>query len=268
MKCRELIAQLEKLAPESYACSWDNPGLLAGRADKEVSKVMIGLDATDQVVELAVRETCDVLLTHHPLIFKPVKRINDQDFIGRRLLKLIQADISYYAMHTNFDAAPGGMADLGAGLLGLTDTQPLEVAGRDEATGKPYGIGLCGNLKAEAGLKELALTVKERFGLPFVNVYGTGQIEEPIRRAAICPGSGRGMCDCALALGAQVLITGDMGHHEGIDAAAQGLAVIDSGHYGLEHIFIDFMEHYIKEHINSELIVIKAPEAFPVVQFG
>ena len=127
MKCSEIIAGLERLSPISYACSWDNPGLLAGRTEKEVSKILIGLDATDEVVELAVKEKCDFLLTHHPLIFQPIKKINDQDFIGRRLVKLIQADISYYAMHTNFDCAPGCMADLAAEVLELEDTKPLEV---------------------------------------------------------------------------------------------------------------------------------------------
>lgn len=264
MRCSEIITRLEKLAPMSCACSWDNPGLLAGRAEKEVSKIFIGLDATDEVVELAVKERCDFLLTHHPLIFKSIKKINDQDFIGRRLLRLIQADVSYYAMHTNFDAVPGGMADLAAEVLGLESVQPLEVTGQDEVTGRPYGIGSCGNLKENISLKELALNIKERFRLPFVNVYGAEQTKETVSRIALCPGSGRGMTDCALAMGAQVLVTGDIGHHEGIDAVAQGLAVIDAGHYGLEHIFIDFMETYIKKNISSELTIIKAPEAYPV----
>ena len=107
MKCSEVIEILGKLAPESCACDWDNPGLLAGRSDKEVKKIYIALDATDQVVDAAIKAGADMLLTHHPLIFKAIKKVNDQNFITRRLVKLIQADISYYAMHTNFDAAPG-----------------------------------------------------------------------------------------------------------------------------------------------------------------
>lgn len=267
MKCSEIIEGLEKLAPVSWACSWDNPGLLAGRASKEVTRILIGLDATDEAVDLAVKEGCHMLLTHHPLIFKPVKKINDQDFIGRRLIRLIQADISYYAMHTNFDSAPGCMADLAAGLLGLTDTVPLEETGVEPASGKAFGIGACGNLSQAMELKEVAMMVKERFQLPFVNVYGAGEIRGPVSRVAVCPGSGRGMSGQALALGAQVLITGDMGHHDGIDAVAQGLAVIDGGHYGLEHIFMDFMEGYIREHINSGLEIIKVPAACPVTSW-
>lgn len=264
MKCLELIRRLEELAPLSYACAWDNPGLLAGRGDKEVKKLLIALDATDEAVESAIGMGCDFLLTHHPLIFSPLKRVNDQDFIGRRLVRLIQADISYYSMHTNFDAAPGCMADLAGERLGLLETLPLEQTGVDEVSKRSWGIGICGNLERPMDLKELALTVKSRFGLPFVSIYGSGSIKGPVTRAAVCPGSGKGMSGHALALGAQVLITGDMGHHDGIDAAAQGLAVIDGGHYGLEHIFMDFMEDYIREHISRELVVEKMAVDFPM----
>lgn len=264
MKCTELMECLEKLAPLSYACSWDNPGLLAGRGEKEISKILIALDATDEAVDMAEREGCDLLLTHHPLIFNPIKKVSDQDMTGRRLVRLIRADINCYSMHTNFDIAPGCMADLAGDMLGLANRVPLEKTGTDERTGKSYGIGLCGDLERDMDLKELALTVKERFGLPFVNVYGAGQCTGMVRKISICPGSGRGMAGRALALGARVLITGDIGHHEGIDAAAENLAVMDAGHYGLEHIFTDFMERYIRERIDGKLIIKKAPVSYPV----
>ena len=218
MKCSEWMEKLEKLAPKSLACEWDNPGLLAGRAEKEVKKVLIALDATDDVVDLAVKEQVDLLITHHPLIFHSMKKVNDQDFIGRRLIKLIQADISMYAMHTNFDIAPGCMADL----------------------------------------------VKEQFGLPYVTVYGQEAAPGLVERISVCPGSGRGMEIEAEKAGAQVLITGDMGHHEGIDAAANGLVVIDAGHYGLEHIFIAFMAEHCKNQIDGDAQIIQMPLRFPV----
>ena len=107
MKCREIIEILETLAPKSCACDWDNPGLLAGRIDKDVKKILLTLDADDAAVERAKEIGADMLLSHHPLIFKPVKHVSDENFIGRRLVSLIQSDVSYYAMHTNFDSAPG-----------------------------------------------------------------------------------------------------------------------------------------------------------------
>ena len=264
MKCSEIIEKLQQLASESCACDWDNPGLLAGRSSKEVRRIYIALDATDAVVEDAIQWGADMLITHHPLIFKAIKKVNDGDFITRRLVKLIQADISYYAMHTNFDAAPGCMADLAAARLGLEDGAPLEVTGTDLQTGTELvGIGKVGRLPRPMTGPELAELVKERFGLPFVTAYGLDQIREPVDYAAISPGSGGSMIAPALKSVASVLITGDIGHHDGIDAAAQGLAVIDAGHYGLEHIFTEFITGYLREQLGSGTAVVSAPLKFP-----
>ena len=249
MKCSEWMEKLEKLAPKSLACEWDNPGLLAGRAEKEVKKVLIALDATDDVVDLAVKEQVDLLITHHPLIFHSMKKVNDQD-------------ISMYAMHTNFDIAPGCMADLAAEKLGLAECEPLETMKMtDEGA---VGIGKTGKLKEPMTLKALAELVKEQFGLPYVTVYGQEAAPGLVERISVCPGSARGMEIEAEKAGAQVLITGDMGHHEGIDAAANGLVVIDAGHYGLEHIFIAFMAEHCKNQIDGEAQIIQMALRFPV----
>lgn len=261
MRCSEIMAALEQLAPAAYACDWDNPGLLAGRKEKEVKKVMIALDATDEVVDLAIEQKVDFLLTHHPLIFRPLKKVNDEDFISRRILRLIQADISYVAMHTNFDCAPGCMADLAADLLDIQNGVPLEVMG--EQDGVNFGIGKAGVLESGMSLKRLAELVKTTFGLPFVTVYGMAEQTEPVTRIAVSPGSGQSMIKYALAAGSQVLVTGDIGHHEGIDAVANGLAIIDAGHYGLEHIFIEFMAGYLKKQVSDELEITQAPVHFP-----
>ncbi len=261
MRCGEWIVKLNELAPESCACEWDNPGLLAGRMDKEIGRVLVALDATDQVVELAVQERADLLLTHHPLIFRPIKRVNDRDITGRRLIRLIRHDICCYAMHTNFDAAPGCMADLAAARLRLLDGVPLQVMG--EMGGEAYGIGKVGLLPEPVTIRELAEQVKRAFDLPYVAVYGARQTAGPVQRAAVCPGSGKGMAAEAKKAGAQVLITGDIGHHDGIDAAADGVAVIDAGHYGLEHIFVDFMAGYCAERIDGKAVIRKAPLMFP-----
>ena len=263
MKCREIIEYLNCLAPERMACNWDNPGLLAGRFEKEVKKIYLALDATDQVVSAAVAAGADMLITHHPLIFKAVKKVNDGDFIGRRLVALLQADISYYAMHTNFDSAPGCMADIAAEKMGLTDTCVLEPEG--EMDGIVYGIGKIGNLESEVSLRELVELVKERFGLETVMVYGEG--DKSYLRCAISPGSGGSMVDIAIKEGAQVLITGDIGHHEGIDSVARGMTVIDAGHYGLEHGFVEFMQGYLHRTFGGEVEVMKEEKRFPGVVY-
>lgn len=264
MKCREIIEILETLAPKSCACDWDNPGLLAGRIDKDVKKILLTLDADDAAVERAKEIGADMLLSHHPLIFKPVKHVSDEDFIGRRLVSLIQSDVSYYAMHTNFDSAPGCMADIVADRLNFTDQKPLEAMG--EISGTEYGIGKTGSLKVPMKGLELVREVKNRFGLPFVTVYGSELYEDaPVVKAATCPGAGGSELKEALKAGAQAFITGDISHHEGIDAAAQGMMIIDAGHYGLEHIFMDFMEGFLKEKLPADIEVVKMAVKFPAV---
>lgn len=265
MRCRELIKKLEILAPPHCACDWDNVGLLAGRYDKEIRKILIALDATDEAVDEAVRIGADLLLTHHPLIFKPLRQVNDSDFIAGRVMKMISHDVNYYAMHTNFDAAPGCMADAAARRLGLLEQEVLEPMGvlETEAGNAEYGIGKIGVLPASMTVKELGSMVKERFGLPFLTVYGGRSVDGPVTRAAVAPGSGKSSIAYAQRAGAQVLITGDIGHHEGIDAAASHLAVLDAGHYGLEHIFIDYMADYLEKECGGEFEISKMAVEFP-----
>ena len=240
MECKKVIEILEKQSPKSYACDWDNVGLLVGREDKEIQKIYIALDATDEAIEEAIANGADMLLTHHPMIFKGMKRVTQEDFIGRRIIRLIQNDISYYAMHTNFDVM--GMADLAADYLGISDTRVLEITSVSE-TGEE-GIGRYGSLKKEMTVRECCEEVKQAFSLENVKVFGN--LERKVKTAAISPGSGRSVISNALQAGVDVLITGDIDHHEGIDAVAQKLTVIDAGHYGVEHIFIPYMEQYLK----------------------
>ncbi len=243
MKCYEIIDKLEALSPTEFAEEWDNIGLLAGRRDKEVRTVYIALDATDAVIGEAVRLGADLLLTHHPLIFKKMSRVNTDDFIGRRVCELIRNDISYYAMHTNFDVM--GMADAAADELSLKDRRVLDVTYEDDISKE--GCGRVGELKDSMRVEALAGLVKEKFHVPNVRVFG--DLDSPVRTVAVMPGSGGGFIQDALAASADAMITGDVGHHEGIDAVAQGLAVIDAGHYGIEKLFISYMEEFMKREL-------------------
>lgn len=259
--CREIMEWFDEKWPESLAFEWDNVGLLAGRSDKEVHKVYIALDATDEVVAEAVQWGADMLITHHPLIFGSRKKINDADAVGRRLLTLIRADISYYAGHTSFDIAKGGMADLAAELFGFykDGAEPLEVTG--EQDGVPVGIGTVGVLKEPMNIESLALLIKRRFEIPAVTLY-CKDADALVQRVAISPGSGKSMRKSAVCAGAEVLITGDMGHHEGLDLVDDGIALIDAGHYGLEHIFINKVTEEL-EKAGFELEIAGAPVSYP-----
>lgn len=256
MECKKVIEILEKQSPKSYACDWDNVGLLVGREDKEIQKIYIALDATDEAIEEAIANGADMLLTHHPMIFKGMKRVTQEDFIGRRIIRLIQNDMVYYAMHTNFDVM--GMADLAADYLEISDTRVLEITSVSE-TGEE-GIGRYGSLKKEMTVRECCEEVKQAFSLENVKVFG--DLERKVKTAAISPGSGRSVISNALQAGVDVLITGDIDHHEGIDAVAQKLTVIDAGHYGVEHIFIPYMEQYLKRE-TKELEIAVQPLTFP-----
>ena len=252
MKCSEICALIEQEYGTEYACDWDNVGLLAGRRDKEVKKILLALDATDEVVGQAAEGAYDMLITHHPMIFSGIKKINNHSFTGRKILTLIQKGIVYYAMHTNYDVM--GMAELAADMLDLKDTKALEEVLDGE------GIGRVGDLPRSMTLEECANFVKGRFGLPNVKIFG--EPEKQVQRAAICPGSGKSEAKPALSMGAEVYITGDIDHHTGIDMADCGMAIIDAGHYGVEHIYIADMEHFLKENC-PELRVYTAPVKQP-----
>lgn len=256
MRCSEIIDRLENLSPASFAEDWDNIGLLAGRRDKDVKSIYIALDATDEVIEDAVRQGADMLLTHHPLIFHKLDRIDTDHFIGRRIFELIRNDISYYAMHTNFDVM--GMADAAADELCLRERQVVELTYEDDIAKE--GIGRFGRLEEQMSLLACAELVKKVFRLESVRVWG--KENKIIQKAAVVPGSGGSCIRHALALGADVLITGDIDHHEGIDAVAQGLAIIDAGHYGIEKIFVPYMHDFIKREL-PELEVYQAIDQNP-----
>ena len=260
MTVQNVIEKLQELAPKEYAMDWDNVGLLAGRMDKEVKKIFVALEVTDETLEEALAFGADLIITHHPLLFSPIRSVTDQDIFGSRLIAMIQADMSYYAMHTNFDIAPEGMADLAAQRLGLICDAPLMVTAEDG-----NGIGRIGRLlQGSVSIQELAERVKECFHLPFVTVHGDLEKNKIAEKIAISPGSGESMVSDAIRAGADVLISGDIRHHQGLDAGAMGLPIIDAGHYGLEYIFISFMEEYLKKQFGSDIEVGTAVTCFPI----
>lgn len=241
MKCKDIIRMLEELAPPSYACGWDNPGLICGRKEKDVKKVLVALDATKKAVEKAVELGVDMIITHHPMIFSAIKQVNDDSFIGDKVLTMAENGICCYAMHTNYDIA-GGMAEICGAKMELLNPEPFEVTG--EMDDRLVGIGQVGRLPEAMTLAECARKVKAAFGLSNVLVFG--DLNRQVEVAAVSPGSGRSMLKEADKKNVDVLITGDIGHHEGLDSMDMGFAVIEAGHYGLEQVFIGHLCEYIE----------------------
>ena len=245
MILNEIIDVLKGIAPEDFAQDWDNVGLLVGDRKQDIQTIFVALDADEAAIAQAKAVGAQLLLTHHPLIFSPLKKVNCDHFISARVVDLLRSQMSYYAMHTNFDAAKMGV--LAADRIGLNVEEPLaDIFTRD---GKDYGIGVVGSLQETETLGGLCSLVKNGFGLDTVKVFRAQTIR--VNRVAICPGSGKSTIGDALAAGVQVLITGDIDHHSGIDAVAQGLSIIDAGHYGIEHIFIGYMTQYIKRYLRG-----------------
>ena len=241
MKVKELTGWLDGRYPSSAAEHWDNVGLLVGDDEEEVSHVFLALDLTESTLAQAIDAGADMIITHHPMIFEGQKKINNHTFTGRRILSLIKHNIQYYAMHTNYDIL--GMADLSADYLRLTDREVLSVTAETQ-DGKD-GFGRVGELPRKMSLKECGEFVKNALSLNDVKIYGDPDTQ--VEKAAICTGSDKSMIADVLAKGAQVYVTGDIDHHTGIDAVAQGLTIVDAGHYGTEYIFMKAMEKVLKE---------------------
>lgn len=236
MKANELTAWLEAEYPASAAEEWDNVGLLVGDDEMEVQHAFLALDLTETTLQEAKDAGADMIITHHPMIFGGIKKINNRTFTGRRVLSLVRSGIQYYAMHTNYDIL--GMAELSADYLMLKDREVLAVT--DDSGEQVQGLGRVGLLPELMTLKECALFVKKAFQLNDVKVYG--DLGRKVEKAAVCTGSGKSLLADVLASGSDVYVTGDIDYHTGIDAVAQGLSVIDAGHYGTEYIFMEAMK--------------------------
>lgn len=258
MIIKEIVNRLESVSPPMFAEDWDNSGLLCGHLDSEVNKILVCVDVTDSVVDQAIKQNVDLIIAHHPLIFKGLKKISDHDFIGRRVVRLIENHIGLYAMHTNFDVM--GMADEAADIMDLSNPSVLMTTFEDAISKE--GIGRVGMLPKRMTLKECAEHVKEVFHIDYVKVFGA--LNTKLDIAAICPGAGSDAIEDAINKGAQVLVTGDISHHQGIDSVARGLCIIDAGHYNLEKIFMDYMKDYINNEYKS-IKVVKAKDEPPYI---
>ena len=175
MRVMDLTERIEKEIPREQALDWDNVGLLVGDKEQEIHKVYVALDLTDAVLEHAIDCGADMILTHHPLIFGGIKRVNADDFIGRRILALAQHGIAYYAMHTNFDVCV--MGQIAAEQLGLMDIEALEVTSPEDGR----GIGCLGKLTQAVSLYDLAERVRDAFGLSHVKAFGWCRVSPCVR---------------------------------------------------------------------------------------
>ena len=221
---QQIYEEMQRIAPLALAESWDNPGLLVD-CGGEVSRVLVTLDITPEVVEEAARKGCGLIVSHHPVIFSPLKKLSGQDVA----FQLVKNGISAICMHTNLDAAEGGVNEVLAGIFGMREMEAFA-----------EGCGRVGSIEpvtvpelAKKAQKELASRCNQPFNGPAVQVKfaDTGKT---VRRLAVISGAGGSLFEDAIAQGADCLLTGEANHHHAIDAKRLGLSLIAAGHYATE----------------------------------
>ncbi len=235
---RQIAQTLQQLAPLELAEDWDNVGLLLGSWEHPVQRVITCLTLTGPVAQEAIRHGAQLVVTHHPLPFRPVKRITDETPAGRVLWQLAQAGICIYSAHTAFDSAAQGINQALAQGIGLQEITPLvPVAEQADHNAVIAGTGRQGTLEPELSLRELVQRVK-RF-LQVESLQVVGDLDFPVGRVGIVCGSGGSLLSRAVEVGCQAFLTGEMRFHDCLEAQARGTAVILPGHYATERFAME-----------------------------
>ena len=228
MTIRDLYAALEQRLPRSLSWDWDNDGIsCAPDLDAPMTGVLIALDPTEDAVEAAIEAGANVLLTHHPMLFRGLKTVDGHDTGSRKVIRMIQNGITAMAFHTRLDAADEGVNDCLAAALGLTNAEPFGDA--SNSAGKP--IGRVGDLPREMTADEFIQTLKTALDLPNLIFAGCGK---PVRRVAVVGGAGDDDIAAAVAAGADTYVTGELRYHQLCDAPYGDINLIMAGHYHTE----------------------------------
>nr|WP_295354459.1 Nif3-like dinuclear metal center hexameric protein [uncultured Prevotella sp.] len=245
MNLNKVVDALEQYAPLPLQEGYDNAGLQVGLTETvEVSGALLCLDVTEQVVDEAIEKGCNLIVSHHPLIFRKLARIADENYVQRTVRKAIKHDIAIVSMHTNMDAATGGVNFKIAEKLGLKHLQFF--AGEKEVDGVKGGEGVMGEVSEAAGwaADDFVLLLREKFGAECVQCNQL--LRRPIRRVALCGGAGSFLLDAAVAAGADAFITGEMHYHE-FFGHEQEIQICVIGHYQSEQFTSEIFKSIIEE---------------------
>ena len=232
MKLKEIIAALERLAPPRLQEEWDNSGLQVGFPEAEVSRVLVCLDITEAIVDEAVAKQCNMIVSHHPLLFKALRQVSDATYQQRCVVRALSAGISIYSAHTSLDNAPGGVNHKIAGLLGLQNLRwlaPLE--------GEDAGSGLVGELPRPEKDADFLARMKRSFGVQCLRHSALDGRE--IRRVALCGGAGAFLLGDAVRAGADCFLSGEFHYHDYFENG--GVLLAELGHYQSEQFTQDLL---------------------------
>ena len=227
----DILQFVESLAPRAMKMDWDNVGLLCGRRNREVKKILVALDPFQNVIEEAIDIGADCIVTHHPLIFRnPLMAVNEDSETGRCVLALIEHGIAAINAHTNYDLTPGGINDILAQTLGLSDIMVINPEGTD-AEGLPFGLLRCGTVK-EQPLSAFLASVKQNLHCDGLRYVDSGK---PVCKVAVGGGSCADEMGDALAAGCDTFVTADVKYNQFRTAYDLGLNLIDAGHFHTEN---------------------------------
>ena len=225
MTVRELYAFLNEKIPPSLSCAWDNDGLMCcPDPDREVRRVLVALDITATVVKKAIGEGYDTIVSHHPMIFSPLRAVEPSDPVARKVIALVRGGVTAMSFHTRLDAVEGGVNDVLAEALGLCDVTPFGQDGE--------AIGRIGTLKKAMTLAEFAALVKRATGAEQVLVSDAGR---PVCRVAVLGGSGSDDVKAAERAGADTYLSGELKHNWLTDAPERGMNLVAAGHFHTEN---------------------------------
>lgn len=261
VKCQDVMQAMERIAPRRLAEEWDNPGLLVGSPHDEVRKILVALDVREETVERAIEDGCDLIVAHHPLIFRALKALRTDDATGCKIARLIKADIAVFAAHTNLDSAAGGVNDVLAERLELHDVAPLVEGVADSEP----GLGRIGSLRAEFSLEDFAALVKEKLGLSSMRVACAGR--RKISRVALCGGSGAEFVGRAAAKGADAYVTGDVKYHDAERAIGLGIHVLDAGHFATEQPIVARLAERLKKELGDGVEIVAETKSSDFFKF-
>jgi dinuclear metal center YbgI/SA1388 family protein len=243
IRVADMVAIMEKIAPAFLAEPWDNCGLQVGDLQWPVKKVWVALDPLFSVIDAAAGQNVDMVITHHPLIFKPLRAIDLDRPEGKIIAAALNSRMAIFAAHTNLDSAGNGINDELARKIGLDRVAPLVPADPAATETCAAGMGRIGWLKSRRTVAALAQQIKERLGLDRVNV--AGRTDRLVGAVAVCSGSGGSLLGNFLDSEADVYVTGDSRYHDARTVEASGRALIDIGHFASERIMIDMLCHLL-----------------------
>ena len=241
MKIKEVLSALERFAPLPLQESWDNAGLQVGLTETEVSGALLCLDVNERIVDEAVKKGCNLIVSHHPLLFRGLKTISDLTDVQRTVMKVIENHLCVVSMHTNMDNAKGGVNFRIAEKLGLSD---IEFFASKQVDGIEAGSGVTGLLTDPMAADDFVLAVKKAFGVECAMCNEL--LRRPVHKVAICGGAGDFLLDEALKAGADAFITGEMHYHQYF-GYEQKIQICVIGHYQSEQFTTEVFQTIIQK---------------------